>query len=156
MKHLEHKIKNINTEHDSQLSFGDRIADSVANGMGSIGFIAIQSIILAAWIILNSIAFIGHWDSYPYILLNLALSFQAAYTGPFVLISQNRQSSKDRLMAEHDYEINMKSFDHIAQQDAQLLLSNEKQDRVLEMIQLSNNELAEQTQMLIRLLQEKK
>lgn len=150
----KHTMQNINEAHDNSLTLGDKIADKVALGMGSIQFIAIQSILLSLWIILNTIALINHWDPYPYILLNLALSFQAAYTGPFVLISQNRQSSKDRLMAEHDYDINTKAFDHLSRQEIQIILSNEKQDRALEMLQLGNNELSEQTKMLIRLLKE--
>jgi uncharacterized membrane protein len=148
-----YSIKNINHEHDSQLSFGDRVADKVASVMGSWSFIIIQSVLLIIWILLNTIALIAHWDSYPYVLLNLALSFQAAFATPVILMSQNRQSSKDRLMAEHDYEINMKAFNHLSRQEIQIILSNEKQDRLLEMIQVGNNELCEQTKMLIRLLQ---
>jgi uncharacterized membrane protein len=68
------------------------------------------------------------WDPYPFILLNLVLSFQAAYTGPVVMMSQNRQTEKDRLMAQHDYEINMKAeeelevvMDHLEHQDRLIL-----------------------------------
>jgi uncharacterized membrane protein len=73
--------------------------------MGSWKFIIAQSAILTAWIAMNTTTFLGvaHWDPYPFILLNLALSFQAAYTGPFVMISQNRQAAKDRETAENDY-----------------------------------------------------
>jgi uncharacterized membrane protein len=110
---------------------------------------------LVVWIVWNSLSFLPHFDPAPFILLNLCLSFLAGYTAPFIMMSQNRQSSKDRLMAEHDYEINTKAFDHLSRQEIQIILSNEKQDRVLEMIQVGNNELAEQTRMLIRLLQER-
>ena len=77
--------------------------------MGSWPFIIIQSAILALWIALNITAFIQHWDPYPFILLNLALSFQAAYAAPFIMMSQNRQQEIDRKEAENDYKINIKA-----------------------------------------------
>jgi uncharacterized membrane protein len=96
--------------------------------MGSWAFIIIQSIILAFWITLNVVAYINHWDPYPFILLNLALSFQAAYAAPIIMMSQNRQAAKDRLMAEQDYEVNLKAEDelksimsHLEQQDEVML-----------------------------------
>ena len=90
-------------------SFGQRIADSVASTMGSWTFIIIQSTILFFWIVLNITAYIEHWDPYPFILLNLALSFQAAYAAPFIMMSQNRQQDIDRKQAENDYKINIKA-----------------------------------------------
>jgi uncharacterized membrane protein len=112
--HHRHKpIINVNQEEEKRLSFGDRAADGFANAMGSWRFIIIQSVILAIWVVLNVIAWISHWDPYPFILLNLALSFQAAYAAPIIMMSQNRQADKDRLMAEHDYEINTKAEDEL-------------------------------------------
>jgi uncharacterized membrane protein len=91
------------------LTSGQRIADSVAATMGSWPFIIIQSAILAFWILLNVVAWIRHWDPYPFILLNLALSFQAAYAAPFIMMSQNRQADVDRVKAEQDYKVNIKA-----------------------------------------------
>jgi uncharacterized membrane protein len=91
------------------LTVGQRIADTVAATMGSWKFIIIQSLILIVWIVLNLIAVIQHWDPYPFILLNLALSFQAAYAAPFIMMSQNRQQDIDRQAAESDYHINIKA-----------------------------------------------
>ncbi|MDB5412732.1 MAG: hypothetical protein JWR10_1067 [Rubritepida sp.] len=88
---------------------GQRVADWVAETVGSWRFIIIQSSMLAVWIVLNVVAFAQHWDPYPFILLNLALSFQAAYTAPFIMMSQNRQSEVDRRNAEFDYRINVKA-----------------------------------------------
>jgi uncharacterized membrane protein len=90
-------------------SFGQKVADSVASTMGSWTFIIIQSTILFFWIVLNITAYIEHWDPYPFILLNLALSFQAAYAAPFIMMSQNRQQDIDRKQAENDYKINIKA-----------------------------------------------
>ena len=93
----------------ADLTLGQRIADSVAATMGSWRFIIIQSTVLLSWIILNVTAWIRHWDPYPFILLNLALSFQAAYAAPFIMMSQNRQQDIDRKQAENDYQINIKA-----------------------------------------------
>jgi uncharacterized membrane protein len=90
-------------------SFGDRIADKVAATVGSWFFIIVQSIILLFWMTLNITAYMRHWDPYPFILLNLVLSFQAAYSAPFIMMSQNRQAAVDRLEAKGDYDINVKS-----------------------------------------------
>jgi uncharacterized membrane protein len=88
---------------------GAALADWVAKTVGSWRFILIQSGLLIIWIALNAVAFIKHWDPYPFILLNLVLSFQAAYTAPIIMMSQNRQSEIDRRHALHDYRINVKA-----------------------------------------------
>ena len=88
---------------------GDRVADWVAAGMGSWTFIIGQSILLVIWIVLNVTAYVRQWDPYPFILLNLALSFQAAYAAPFIMMSQNRQASIDRAAMQTDFKINAKA-----------------------------------------------
>jgi uncharacterized membrane protein len=88
---------------------GQRIADAVAAIMGSWPFIIIQTSILILWIVFNITAFVQRWDPYPFILLNLALSFQAAYAAPFIMMSQNRQQDIDRREAADDYKINIKA-----------------------------------------------
>jgi len=94
---------------DEALTLGQRVADVVAAGMGSWRFIIIQSAILLVWIFLNVTAWVERWDPYPFILLNLALSFQAAYAAPFIMMSQNRQQDIDRKKAENDYQVNIKA-----------------------------------------------
>jgi len=91
------------------LTPGQRIADAVAATMGSWRFIIVQSTLLALWLALNLTAWIRHWDPYPFILLNLALSFQAAYAAPFIMMSQNRQQDVDRIKAAEDYRVNIKA-----------------------------------------------
>jgi len=91
------------------LTVGQKIADTVASTMGSWRFIIIQTTILFFWIVLNVTAYVERWDPYPFILLNLALSFQAAYAAPFIMMSQNRQQDIDRCAAETDYQINIKA-----------------------------------------------
>ena len=92
-----------------QLTLGQRVADIVAASMGSWSFIIIQSAILAVWIVLNITAYMEQWDPYPFILLNLVLSFQAAYAAPVIMMSQNRQQDIDRMSAESDHKINIKA-----------------------------------------------
>jgi len=92
-----------------QLTAGQKIADAVAATMGSWRFIIIQSLILMFWIFLNVTAYVQRWDPYPFILLNLALSFQAAYAAPFIMMSQNRQQDVDRKEAATDHQVNLKA-----------------------------------------------
>ena len=91
------------------LTRGQRLADGVASTIGSWRFILIQSTAIVLWISGNVWFGASSWDPYPFILLNLLLSFQAAYTAPAIMMSQNRQSELDRRHAQNDYEINVKA-----------------------------------------------
>ncbi len=88
---------------------GAKTADWVAENVGSWRFILAQSTLLVVWIAINSLAWARAWDPYPFILLNLVLSFQAAYTAPIIMMSQNRLSAMDRRRAQDDYDINLKA-----------------------------------------------
>src|SRR5438876_7240824 len=136
-QHDHPPIRNVIVEHEEQLGLGQRVADRVALLVGSWTFILVQSGIFLIWVAFNVYLVVSAirnpgslqaWDPYPFILLNLILSFQAAYTGPVVMMSQNRQTEKDRLMAQHDYEINVKAeeelevvMDHLEHQDRLIL-----------------------------------
>lgn len=120
--HRKHVITNVNKKLENTLTAGQRVADAVARIVGGWPFIICQSLVILAWVAVNSFlfyqatanpAYFQAWDPYPFILLNLVLSFQAAYTGPIVMMSQNRQAEKDRLMAEHDFEVNVKAEEEI-------------------------------------------
>jgi uncharacterized membrane protein len=132
-------------ESESQLTAGQRIADSVAATMGSWRFIIIQSTILLFWIALNITAWMQHWDPYPFILLNLALSFQAAYAAPFIMMSQNRQQDVDRKEAAADYQINIKA-------ELEIELLHQKLDELREKEVLA---LTEAVKVLTELLQQR-
>lgn len=125
-RHDHPPIRSVNEEMEKSLTFGQRIADRVALAVGSWPFILAQSGMLFFWMAFNVyLALMEHthpgylkaWDPYPFILLNLVLSFQAAYTGPVVMMSQNRQSEKDRLTAQNDYEVDRK-----AEQEVEVIL----------------------------------
>lgn len=121
--------RSVNDLHDNSLTLGQKVADGVAKNMGSWRFIIIQSSILLVWITVNAVELVVKpWDPYPFILLNLMLSFQAAYAAPFIMMSQNRQSDKDRLAAEHDYCVNIRAetrshavLNHLQAQDDVIL-----------------------------------
>ncbi len=121
----ESDTKNVNQIDDARMTLGDRISDALANTIGSWAFIASLSVILIIWVGWNTIAAIHNmmnaahpwpaWDAYPFVFLNLALSFLAAYSAPIIMMSQNRAASKDRLAAEIDHDTNVKSEVQISQ-----------------------------------------
>ena len=99
--------KNWHQKHNENLTLGSQLADSVARNMGSWRFIIIQTIVVVIWMALNVVAFVSHWDVYPFILLNLLFSTQAAYAAPIIMMSQNRQNERDREQALADYQTNI-------------------------------------------------
>jgi len=94
--------------HDER-TVGEKLADGIAAQIGSWHFLIIQTIAVAVWVSANVVGVALRWDPYPFVLLNLLFSVQAAYTGPILLLSQNRSADRDRVMAEHDSAINDKS-----------------------------------------------
>ena len=128
-------MTNNNTWHDTHhgsLQFGQRLADSVAKGMGSWRFIIIQTLIVIIWMTLNVIAFVSHWDIYSYILLNLLFSTQAAYAAPIIMMAQNRQSERDRANADQDFKTNVEAKKEIEELLAELnSIEIEKLDKIL-------------------------
>ena len=102
--------ENLNAEFERRRTLGERVADKMAEFGGSWVFISIFAAILFVWIVLNSINLLTRpFDPYPYILLNLVLSCLAAIQAPIIMMSQNRQESRDRLRAENDYRVNLKA-----------------------------------------------
>ncbi len=101
--------RNTNLEHESALTFGERLADKVASFGGSWTFLMTFATILLFWVVLNSLMLAQAFDPYPYILLNLFLSMLASVQAPIIMMSQNRHATKDRIDAAHDYEVNLKA-----------------------------------------------
>jgi uncharacterized membrane protein len=123
--HAHPPVKNVNEILETQATRGQRAADWVATSVGSWRFIIGQSVLLSFWVILNATAWIRHWDPYPFILMNLFLSAQAAFTAPVIMMSQNRQTLRDRLEAHNDFMINQKAEDEIRAILVQLDAQNE-------------------------------
>jgi uncharacterized membrane protein len=132
-------IKTVKTWHQKDAesrNFGDRIADSVANGMGSWSFIIIQTILVALWMGFNIIGFIFHWDPYPYILLNLVFSTQAAYAAPIIMMAQNRQNDRDRIQAMEDFKTNVDAKKEIEELLTRLnAMDIDKLDKIISMLE---------------------
>lgn len=108
-RHEHGPIKNVNEVIEEGLTFGQKASDWIAAKVGSWQFIIGQSALLTLWAILNVTAWMRHWDPYPFILMNLVLSLQAAYTAPMIMMSQNRKADRDRIEAHIDYEVNQKA-----------------------------------------------
>lgn len=101
---------NINAQFDCQVTTGEWVADRVAEFGGSWSFIICFGLVMAIWILSNTLVLVNRpFDPYPFILLNLVLSCLAALQAPVIMMSQNRQEAKDRLRAEHDYRVNLKA-----------------------------------------------
>lgn len=110
LKQHEFLTSNLNEEFFSNLTLGEAMADRIATFGGSWRFILFFGLVLAVWILINTIALAAEpFDPYPFILLNLILSCLAAIQAPVIMMSQNRQEAKDRLRSEHDYRINLKA-----------------------------------------------
>ncbi len=131
-RHEHPRVRNVNVLLQERLTFSQRASDTIAHIMGSWTFILVQSLLLTVWVFLNIAAWVEHWDPYPFILLNLFLSLQAAYTAPIIMMSQNRLAARDRLEAHEDYHTNLKAeeeirviMDHLAAQDTALTTIHE-------------------------------
>lgn len=139
-RHDHGPVENVNDIIAEQMTLGQKAADRVASLLGSWRFIIVQSCLLTLWGILNVTAWLQHWDPYPFILMNLVLSLQAAYTAPVILMSQNRLAARDRLEAHNDYILNEK-----AEVEIQAILEHlAAQDRALEQIHRQLTELTSQ------------
>ena len=135
--HRHGPVRNVNEIIDEKFTFGQRMADIVARVAGSWAFILFQSALLVFWVILNITAWTRHWDPYPFILMNLVLSLQAAYTAPVIMMSQNRMAARDRIEAHQDYLVNQKAEEeirailaHLEAQNQALSLIHEQLDHL--------------------------
>ena len=141
--------RDLNEDFDGKLGFGDRLADQVARFGGSWTFIVLFGLVLATWTGANALLGKAGFDPYPFIFLNLMLSMLAAAQAPIIMMSQNRQSSKDRLDAAHDYEVNLKA-------EIEIMALHDKLDQlrtgqVAELLKRQDEQIA----LLTRLLEEK-
>jgi uncharacterized membrane protein len=123
-------------DHINSATFGQKLADKVANNMGSWKFIIFQSVFVAIWMGLNIVGYFRHWDPYPFILLNLLFSTQAAYAAPIIMMSQNRQSDRDRIQAIADYQTNIEAKLEIEALQKQLSkIEIDKLDKLITMLE---------------------
>lgn len=137
LKHVSDRTvisRDLTHERAGKESFGQWLADRVAEFGGSWAFISLFVLILIAWTLTNTYVLVtGAFDPYPFIFLNLLLSMMAALQAPIIMMAQNRQSAKDRAAAQHDYEVNLKA-------ELEIMALHEKVDHL-------------QSQLLLRLLE---
>src|SRR5215813_7846668 len=129
---------NWHQQHADAQPFGNRVADALANLIGSWKFILIQTAIFVVWVIVNTLWLLQayQFDPYPFILFNLFMSAEAAYASPLILMSQNRQADRDRVQAQHDYEINLAAKQEIEAVMRELnRLEVQKLNRILEALE---------------------
>jgi uncharacterized membrane protein len=129
-------FKTWHEKHKESLTFSQLLADKLALGMGSWTFIIAQTILILIWIIMNIIALIYHWDPFPFILLNLLFSVQAAYAAPIIMMSQNRQSERDRHQASDDYKTNIEAKKEI--EELQIVLARIEDEKLEKIFKLLN------------------
>jgi uncharacterized membrane protein len=153
-KHEHPPVVNVNMVADERLKLGQKLADAVANGMGSWAFILTQASLLVLWIVVNSIRVFFRFDPPPFILLNLILSFQASFAAPIIMMSQNRQAEKDRLTAQNDYQTDMKGeeeirhiMEHLDHQDSLIL-------QLVQHLEVQNERLKAQHEEMIQYLRQ--
>jgi len=141
MENQKLSAKTWHETHRQNLSFGQRIADGLARAMGSWLFIIIQTIFVIIWMIFNIVAYVYHWDPYPFILLNLLFSTQAAYAAPIIMMSQNRQNDRDRFQATADYKTNVEAKEEIEEmQKAIWRIENEKLNEIIKTLKELKND----------------
>ena len=130
------QAQNWHQVHRQRSTFGQKVADTVAKGMGSWNFIIFQSILVTAWIGVNVFAYTYRWDPYPFILLNLLFSTQASYAAPIIMMAQNRQADRDRAQAEADFMTTIKAEQKI--EALQAALSRIEEEKLNEILHLLN------------------
>lgn len=126
----EHSRTSWHDRHHRSMTIGQQVADKTALTIGSWVFIIAQTVAVSLWVAINLTAYMRRWDPYPFILLNLMFSVQAAYAAPIIMMSQNRQSERDQIQAQQDLETNIKAEQEI--EDVQERLS--RMETVLEQI----------------------
>jgi len=135
-QHDHPPVRDLNRESDRRMRFPQRVADDLGRVVGSWTFVFVQVLVTGSWLVLNIVAQTNHWDGYPFLLLNLAITFESALWASLVLMALNRAAGRDRLRAQHDYEQQVKVeeemrtlMSHLEAQDELLLQVVQRLDR---------------------------
>ena len=135
MENNNHHKRTWHHKHKESMGRGENIADALANFMGSWKFIILQTVIVIVWFGVNIFAYLYRWDPYPFILLNLIFSIEAAYAGPIIMMTQNRQAERDRVQALEDYHTNLAAKEEIEElQVALTRIESKKLDKIIELL----------------------
>jgi len=135
-QHDHPPVRDLNREIDQRTTFAGRVAEDFARIVGSWTFVTVQIVIMLIWMALNALRIITHWDSYPFHLLNFVLVFEVVIGASLVLMALNRHAERERLRAQHDYELDVKAeeelkalMNHLMHQDEILLQIVNRLDR---------------------------
>ena len=138
----EHRpVRDVNQEVDRRTGRGERIASDLSRVIGSWTFVIFQAVVLALWLVLNAVTFLRHWDGYPFHLLNLVLTFQAAFAAPIILMALNRTSQRDRIAAQQAYQDGVKAEEELKSVMTHLEVQDEVMLQVLHRLERSDREL---------------
>ena len=140
-QHDHPPVRDLNKEADRRLGRAERIGDDFGRLVGSWTFLILQSVLVLAWLLLNVLSFTNHWDPYPFQLLNLALSLEAAVWVSITLMALNRMSDRDRLRAQHEYEVAVKGEDETKAVMTHLEIQDEILIQVLHRLDRTDREL---------------
>lgn len=139
--HEHPPVRDINQEVDRRTTRRERIAEDLGQMIGSWTFVVFQAVLLALWLVLNAVAFLKHWDGYPFLLLNLVLSFQAAFAVPILLMALNRAAQRDRLAAQQAYQEGVKAEEELKSVMNHLEVQDEVMLQVLHRLERTDREL---------------
>ena len=139
--HEHPPVRDINQEVDRRTRRRERIADDLGHMIGSWTFVIFQAVLLVLWLVLNIVSFLRHWDGYPFLLLNLVLSFQAAFAVPILLMALNRAANRDRLAAQQAYQEGVKAEEELKSVMTHLEVQDEVMLQVLHRLERSDREL---------------
>ena len=140
-QHDHPPVRDLNKEADRRLGRAERIGDDFGRLVGSWTFLILQSVLVLAWLLLNVLSFTNHWDPYPFQLLNLALSLEAAVWVSITLMALNRMSDRDRLRAQHEYEVAVKGEDETKAVMTHLEIQDEILIQILHRLDRTDREL---------------
>ena len=139
--HEHPPIRDVNQEVARRTRRGEQIAEDFGRVIGSWTFIVFQVVLLVLWLILNIVGFLRHWDGYPFLLLNLVLTLQAAFVAPIVLMALNRASDRDRLAAQQDYQEGVKAEEELKSVMHHLEVQDEVLLQVIHRLERTDREL---------------
>ena len=139
--HEHPPVRDVNQEVERRTGRGERIADDLSKVIGSWTFVIFQAVVLALWLVLNAVTFLRHWDGYPFHLLNLVLTFQAAFAAPIILMALNRTSQRDRIAAQQAYQDGVKAEEELKSVMTHLEVQDEVMLQVLHRLERSDREL---------------
>ena len=139
--HEHPPVRDVNQEIARRTGRGEQIGEDLGRVIGSWTFVVFQAVLLVLWLVLNLVGFLRHWDGYPFLLMNLVLTFQAAFTAPIVLMALNRVSDRDRLAAQQTYQEGVKAEEELKSMMHHLEVQDEVMLQVLHRLERSDREL---------------